>query len=79
MFGEYSIGDLGAIFAMQGFAGLILFSVYVLMALGLAASGFAMGFLAGLFGIGGGAILVPVLYEAFRIAGVDQSIKAWPG
>jgi urea transport system permease protein len=36
MFGDYSIGDLGAIFAMQGFAGRILFSVYVLMALGLA-------------------------------------------
>ena len=36
MFGDYSIGDLGAIFAMQGFAGLILFSVFVLMALGLA-------------------------------------------
>ncbi|KQP92121.1 urea ABC transporter permease subunit UrtB [Methylobacterium sp. Leaf117] len=36
MFGDYSLGDLGAIFAMQGFAGLILFSVYVLMALGLA-------------------------------------------
>src|ERR1700722_10377869 len=36
MVGDYSIGDLGAIFAMQGFAGLILFSVYVLMALGLA-------------------------------------------
>ena len=36
MFGEYSIGDLGSIFVMQGFAGLILFSVYVLMALGLA-------------------------------------------
>jgi urea transport system permease protein len=36
MFGDYSISDLGAIFAMQGFAGLILFSVYVLMALGLA-------------------------------------------
>jgi len=32
----YSLGDLGAIFAMQGFAGLILFSVFVLMALGLA-------------------------------------------
>jgi urea transport system permease protein len=30
------IGDLGSIFVMQGFAGLILFSVYVLMALGLA-------------------------------------------
>ena len=36
MFGDYSLGDLGAIFAMQGFAGLILFSVYLLMALGLA-------------------------------------------
>src|SRR5579862_1463651 len=35
MFG-YSLGDLGSILAMQGFAGLILFSVYVLMALGLA-------------------------------------------
>lgn len=36
MFSEYSMGELGAIFAMQGFAGLILFSVFVLMALGLA-------------------------------------------
>ncbi len=36
MFGDYSIGVLGSIFVMQGFAGLILFSVYVLMALGLA-------------------------------------------
>jgi urea transport system permease protein len=36
MFGEYSLGELGSIFAMQGFAGLILFSVYLLMALGLA-------------------------------------------
>ncbi|WP_072394193.1 urea ABC transporter permease subunit UrtB [Hyphomicrobium sp. CS1GBMeth3] len=36
MFGDYSLGDLASIFAMQGFAGLILFSVYVLMALGLA-------------------------------------------
>ncbi len=36
MFAEYSMSELGAIFAMQGFAGLILFSVFVLMALGLA-------------------------------------------
>src|SRR5580692_7763450 len=35
MFG-YSLGDLGSILAMQGFSGLILFSVYLLMALGLA-------------------------------------------
>ena len=34
----YSFGDLGSIMAMQGFAGLILFSVFVLMALGLAVS-----------------------------------------
>ncbi len=32
----YSFGELGSILAMQGFAGLILFSVFVLMALGLA-------------------------------------------
>lgn len=36
MFAEYSASELTAIFAMQGFAGLILFSVLVLMALGLA-------------------------------------------
>lgn len=36
MFADYSMAELGAIFAMQGFAGLILFSVFVLMALGLA-------------------------------------------
>ncbi|MEM1278228.1 MAG: urea ABC transporter permease subunit UrtB [Pseudomonadota bacterium] len=36
MFADYSSGELMAIFAMQGFAGLILFSVFVLMALGLA-------------------------------------------
>ena len=36
MFGDYSISDLSSIFVMQGFAGLILFSVFVLMALGLA-------------------------------------------
>jgi len=36
MFAEYSSSELISIFAMQGFAGLILFSVFVLMALGLA-------------------------------------------
>ncbi|MEL6774473.1 MAG: urea ABC transporter permease subunit UrtB [Pseudomonadota bacterium] len=36
MFDGYTMSELGAIVAMQGFAGLILFSVFVLMALGLA-------------------------------------------
>ncbi|MBO0904788.1 urea ABC transporter permease subunit UrtB [Jiella sonneratiae] len=36
MFADYSWSELGSIFAMQGFAGLVLFSVFVLMALGLA-------------------------------------------
>ncbi len=34
--GGYSYGELGAIFAMQGFSGISLFSVLLLMALGLA-------------------------------------------
>ena len=34
------------------------------------------GFLAGMFGIGGGAVLVPVLYECFRLAGVPKDMDA---
>src|ERR1700704_4679288 len=33
------------------------------------------GFLAGVFGIGGGAILVPVFYECFRIASVPIEVR----
>ena len=36
MFSDYSATELGAIFAMQGFSGLSLFCVFLLMALGLA-------------------------------------------
>ena len=36
MIGDYTIGEFSSILAMQGFAGLSLFSVFVLMALGLA-------------------------------------------
>ncbi len=46
----------------------------MLLAVAIIAAGFVMGFLAGLFGIGGGAILVPALYEAFSAIGVDRSI-----
>ncbi|NOU07066.1 MAG: sulfite exporter TauE/SafE family protein, partial [Hyphomicrobiaceae bacterium] len=41
----------------------------------LAAGGVVMGFLAGLFGIGGGAIIVPVLYELFAAWGVPEDIR----
>jgi uncharacterized membrane protein YfcA len=34
----------------------------------------AGGFLAGLFGIGGGAIYVPILYQTFEVLGVDHSV-----
>jgi urea transport system permease protein len=36
MFADYTSSELISIFAMQGFSGLILFSVLLLMALGLA-------------------------------------------
>jgi uncharacterized membrane protein YfcA len=37
--------------------------------------GVVTGVLAGLFGIGGGAIIVPVLYEVFRILGVPEEVR----
>ncbi|MBW8902766.1 MAG: sulfite exporter TauE/SafE family protein [Bradyrhizobium sp.] len=45
------------------------------LALLLVAVGALSGFLAGLFGIGGGAILVPVFYECFRLAGVPLDAR----
>jgi len=46
-----------------------------LLAAGLLAAGLVAGFLAGLLGIGGGGVLVPVLYEIFRILDVDPAIR----
>ena len=39
------------------------------------ASGVVTGLLAGLFGIGGGAVIVPVLFEVFRILGVPDEVR----
>jgi uncharacterized membrane protein YfcA len=38
-------------------------------------AGVATGILAGLFGIGGGAIIVPVLYEVFRVLAVPEEVR----
>src|SRR6202043_3524019 len=45
------------------------------LALLLVAVGALSGFFAGVFGIGGGAILVPVFYECFRLAGVPLEVR----
>jgi uncharacterized membrane protein YfcA len=45
------------------------------LALAVLLTGAVVGVLAGLFGIGGGAIIVPVLYEIFAVVGVDEGIR----
>lgn len=46
-----------------------------LIAVALAAAGAVTGVLAGVFGVGGGAVIVPVLYELFRILGVPEDVR----
>ena len=41
----------------------------------IAGAGVISGLLAGIFGIGGGAVLVPVFYQVFGLFGVDDSVR----
>ena len=45
------------------------------LALAIIIAGVITGLLAGLFGIGGGAVIVPVLYEVFRLLGVSDEVR----
>ena len=45
------------------------------LAVAVLVGGIVTGILAGLFGIGGGAIIVPVLYEVFRVVGVPEEVR----
>ena len=42
---------------------------------GIVVGGVITGLLAGLFGIGGGAVIVPVLYEIFRVLEVPEEVR----
>jgi uncharacterized membrane protein YfcA len=45
------------------------------LALALVVGGLISGVLAGLFGVSGGSVIVPVLYEAFRVLGVPEDVR----
>ena len=50
-------------------------SELVLLAGLILVAGVVTGILAGLFGIGGGALIVPVLYEVFGVLGVPDAVR----
>ena len=45
------------------------------LAAAIVVGGVVTGLLAGLFGVGGGAVIVPVLYEIFRVLGVPEEVR----
>lgn len=45
------------------------------LAVSLVAAGAITGLLAGVFGVGGGAVIVPILYEVFRVIGVPEEVR----
>lgn len=45
-----------------------------MLAVLIVVGGLITGLLSGLFGVGGGAVIVPVLYEIFRVMGVAETV-----
>ena len=45
------------------------------LAAAIVVGGVITGLLAGLFGVGGGSVIVPVLYEVFRTLGVPEEVR----
>jgi len=48
---------------------------FVVLAIALLAAGALVGLLAGLFGVGGGTVVVPILYEVFVWLGVPDDLR----
>ena len=47
----------------------------IALAVGLSAAGLIAGTVAGLLGVGGGIVLVPVLYQTLAFLGVDETVR----
>ncbi|MBA4266196.1 MAG: hypothetical protein C0453_14030, partial [Comamonadaceae bacterium] len=45
------------------------------LVLALLATGLVAGTLAGLLGVGGGIVIVPVLFHLFTLLGIDESVR----
>ena len=73
MFGDYSLAELGSILVMQGFAGLILFSVFLLMALGLAIIFGQMG----VINMAHGEFLTIGAYTTFLLSHMSERFAPW--
>jgi uncharacterized protein len=48
---------------------------FLTLAITLVLAGSVTGLLAGLFGVGGGAIIVPILYQTFIVVGVADAVR----
>jgi uncharacterized membrane protein YfcA len=68
---ERSGGFIGSLVMLAG----IPIGDLAFLAVSLVLAGAVTGLLAGVFGVGGGAVIVPVLYEVFRVIGVADEVR----